>query len=259
MGELGDAVEETTENTEPTESSDEIVVNSGDPSTWNWGEGIPGEGEKPDFFNDSKYASIYEQAKAQPEAEKMMGSFVGAPEAYNVSIDDDLAEAGFSIADDDAMLGEFKDIAKDLKMNQEGFDQIISQYGKMEVAKMEQNAELQGKYDEEQLKALGPNGRDQIKDILDWAGANLEKEHVDGLKEIPLSAKTVKTLQALVAKSEHGALSPDEVGQASTDIKAELKEMQFEEDKYGNRRVSSDPAFRAEYQALQKRLENMNK
>jgi hypothetical protein len=259
MGELGDQVEETTENTETTETTDEIVVNSGDPSTWNWGEGIPGEGEKPEFFNDSKYANILEQAKAQPEAERMMGAFVGAPETYNVAISEELADAGFSIADDDVMLANFKETAKELKMNQEGFDQIITRYGEIEVAKMEQNADLQKKYDDEQLKALGPNGSEQIKDILDWGGVNLEKEHAEGLKEIPLSTKTVKILQALIAKTEHGALSPDEVGQASTDLQAEILEMQFEEDKNGNRRIITDSAFNADYEAKKKTLENMQK
>jgi len=56
------------------------------PASWMWGDDITGTGEKPEWFKDSKYKSVSEQAKAYTELEKRLGGFVGAPkEGYQLN------------------------------------------------------------------------------------------------------------------------------------------------------------------------------
>jgi hypothetical protein len=234
----------------------EPVINSGDPSTWNWGEGVPGTGEKPDYFNSDKYANIEAQAKAQPEAEKMLGSFTGSPKdgQYNVEVSDELADAGFTIADDDPMLAKALEFAKDSNMNQEGFTNLVDLYGQIKVAESEMREESESTYATEQMKILGNDGQSQVQDILDWASVNLDEDNQAGISDLSFSASGVKVLQALIAKSQGGALSPSDYGQANVDIEAEMKEMYFAEDQYSNRKMSTDLDHKAKYDALATKL-----
>ena len=104
--------------------------------TWHYAEGVPGQGDKPEFLKD-KYANITEQAKAYTELEGRFGAFTGAPEAYEINISDQLKEGGIEIDNEDPIMSSAMEFAQDIKMDQGGFDKMIELYAMSKVAEGE--------------------------------------------------------------------------------------------------------------------------
>ena len=263
----GDGLAETTNEVIADDAP--IEIGTGDPmggeillstdaeaDDWYYADGVKGEGEMPEGFRPDKYTSVAAQAKAYTELESKFGAFTGAPKdgQYNITINDDIEDAGFSISDDDPMLEQAIDFARETNMNQEKFDEMINLYGKIRVEESNAAQEQEERHNNDQMKLLGSDAKVQITDILDWTKANLSKEQADFIYNIPFSATGVKALQAIIAQTQGGNLSPQEHSMAQDDLKARLAEMQFAKDEHGNRKLSVDFAFRGEYEKLKRQM-----
>lgn len=223
---------ETTETTTETEN------------TWSWSESVTGEGEAPEWFKGEKYKTVEDQAKAYTALEGKFGSFTGAPEEYTVSLSEELQEKGVEFAEDDPLLTDAKDMAKELGMNQEGFERMLNMYATAQLAETQAIEELRT----EQLKELGNNGQERVDNLDAWAKTNLSADLYEGFKEMAISASAVKAMERLVAMTRGQAITPSEAVTSPSVTEQEVKAMQFEKDEHGNRKIATDPAFRKEFQ-----------
>ena len=214
-------------------------------------EGQQQEHERPEWLLD-KYATdgktvdeaTAEQAKAYKELSGKFGAFTGAPEEYaEVALSYELKEMGIEISADDPMLEAAKEFAKESNMSQEGFNGMVNLYAMQQVAEQKAQAE----YKEQQLKALGPNANSRIENIQQWANKNLDPETIQGLEQIATSAESVKAIERLISMTRSAPMDADGSNNNAGATAEDVRSMQFEKDEHGNRRIATDPEFKARY------------
>lgn len=196
-------------------------------------DGVKGIGEKPEWYNDKKYKTVAEQAKAQRELEKKLGAFTGAPED-GYKLDDE-----FGHLTQDPLYQEFSEFAKESGMSQEHHDKLVATF----LAGQQVSSE---DYRNEQLSKLGDNAQQRITNVDNFLRGNLKPEQYDKYSEAVNSAESVELIEALI-KATRPTKVPAEGGDNPMGVtEQQLKEMYLAEDKYGNRKME-DPAYAAEY------------
>ena len=167
----------------------------GDQAQWFWEDGRPGEGEKPEWLNE-KYKSASEQAKAYNELTKKFGGFTGAPEKYDLEIPE-LENVKFS--EDDPMLKEFTEFAREKNMSQETFTGILGKYANVVMGTIpDPKAEME---------KLGLNAKEEISKLATVAGNNLSPEEFLNFKKLMNTADNVRMFNKLLAKQSAPEIS----------------------------------------------------
>jgi len=196
------------------ENTTEEVVDTSTADGWKLADEINGEGDRPDWFKD-KYNSVSDQAQAYSELEKRFGGFTGAPkEDYELTTPEGV-EGEFDL--EDPRIAWFKDAAKNSNMSQDTFTQMLHGW-------VEQEAGVTGNVRESEIEALGSNAQSRLKDLGDWGSANLSEEDFNGFKMLASSAAGVKTLEALVAKTQKNGVANVSTVQSSSVTEGQLQE-----------------------------------
>lgn len=190
--------------------------------------------------------AAHEQAKAYTELQTKLGGFTGAPEDYKINVSDELKEKGVEIADDDPILEEAFKMAKDIGMNQDGFDKMLDIFAMSKVA--EQEASQLGVADE--MKSLGNNAETRVNNLDAWGKANLPADLYDGFVDMAQSASAVKAMEQLISMTRNAPVSTDTTKATPGVSSEELKAMQFETDEHGNRKMQTSPEFKARFDKL---------
>ncbi len=110
-----------------------------DATGWMLAPGVPGEGTKPDFYNEKTYGTLMDQAKAHPELLSTHGKLVAelqenkisknvAPDAYDFEVDTVEGQAPVIPDGDKAFLGEFSKVCKEHNISQDGFTGMLDFY-----------------------------------------------------------------------------------------------------------------------------------
>lgn len=213
---------------------------------WHWADGVPGEGEPPEWLRSDKYKSVEAQAKAFVGLEKKLGNV--PVDGYKLNVPKDVTEAGASI---DAEAAEVKDLfalAKKHHVSQEALDDIVGLYARARLAESSGDdlATIAT------MKAeLGAAGIAQARQIMDWARSNLPPELADAVDRLPSRAEDVYTIASLLqhfsssAKEkvrDGGDGSVTEVDRLKAEIDADMKDPRYR----------SDPKFAA---AVSKKFE----
>lgn len=169
-------------------------------SNWFYADGIGGAGEKPSWFNEKTFSTVEEQAKAQNEARKKLGAFVGAPEdGYQLSFSEEHKD--FQLDDRDPFLNKFADLATSLNMSQDGFSQILNMYAD-EVRQISSDEhEDEQTYWQNEMDKLGPNGAEELKVLKQWSRNALPEELHGKFDDLITSADSVKIFQSLIDKT----------------------------------------------------------
>ncbi len=222
----------------------------GTPAPWYLAEGVQGVGDMPDYFKFDKYQNLSEQAKAYKDLESQFGSFTGAPkDGYQVNLSEDVTNAGIEINKEDPLYEEAIKFAGDNQMNQEGFDSMMNLYATAKIA----DVQALDKYKEDQIAGMD-NGQARVNNLIAWGKANLSEELFKGFEDMPTSAEAVLSLEHIIGMTQAQSITPNGGSGSDETISAEeLTAMQFEKDEYGNRRLSTDPAFRAKFDDLMKK------
>lgn len=114
-------------------------------SGWKWSENTSGEGDKPEWFKDGTFKTVEDQAKGYSDLkskfDKRYGGFTGAPEGdYEISLNEELTSTGYNIDSNSDTFKAFSEMARELNMSQDGFNQALNVFGKYEA---EQRAHIQ--------------------------------------------------------------------------------------------------------------------
>ena len=206
-------------------------------SPWAYAEGINGDGDKPEWFIDSKYKSVADQAKAYPELASKLGGFTGAPEEYELSMPDGIEGEW---ATDDPMLSNFQEWAKESGLNQDRFTELLHMYVQNDFENQSQNRE-------QEVKSLGDNAKERLQNIDDYARANLSEDEYAGILQATTTAAGVKAVEALIAKTR-GYKIPDANDAVDTGLSHSDLRQKMADPRYG-----SDPSYRKEVDALYER------
>lgn len=198
--------------------------------------------------------SISEQAKAYTALSSKMGAFTGAPDAYDVVLSDELKEMGVELSNDDPMLIAAQEFAKDSNMSQDGLNGLVNLYAMQQVADQKANEE----YKAEQMKELGTNAESRVQNIQQWASKNLDAESLAGLEGFASSAGAVKALEQLIKLTGNTSVDADETTTNNGSSAEEVQKMQFELDSNGNRRLQTDPEFRAKFNKMKNEVYGTN-
>jgi hypothetical protein len=199
-------VQETTsdtllDNAEPTLGENEYFL----------AEGIKGTGETPEWYKADKYQSVAEQAKAYTELEKKFGGFKGAPK------DGYVAPEG--VEQDDALLAELTEFAKDTNMSQEAYGRAWELLTAQEQAVEEVSAE-------QEMAKLGDNATQRLKNVEGFLKNNLDADTYTQVQDLVTTAESVQLIEAIV-KATVPAKLPIEGGEHPqgltwSDVEAEM-------------------------------------
>lgn len=227
-------------------------------STWNWNDEVPGIGEAPDWFKADKYSSVAEQAKAYGALESKLGAFTGAPETYEVPAaehfakDIDLPEGiELDLDPNDPLLQAFMPAAKEMGINQEGFNRLVGLYVKQQAA--DYAATMQTADNEKKL--LGENADARLQNVARWGKANLDESLYGKLEETLTSAAAVEVIEQLIAKTRNAPVPNANAAEAVPGItkKDYDIEMGKKNDK-GELLYIVDPEHRQKVERMGKRL-----
>lgn len=189
------------DNAEPTLSENEYFL----------AEGIKGTGETPEWYKADKYQSVAEQAKAYTELEKKFGGFKGAP------------KDGYSIPEgveqDDALLAELTEFAKDTNMSEEAYGRAWELLTAQEQAVEEVTAE-------QEMAKLGDNAAQRLKNVEGFLKNNLDSDTYTQVQDLVTTAESVQLIEAIV-KATVPAKLPIEGGEHPqgltwADVEAEM-------------------------------------
>lgn len=189
---------------------------------WFWAEGVKGADKAPDWFDGKKYKTVAEQAKAYPELATKFGEmstklkgFAGAPEAYELSMPDDLKEA-VSWSSNDPLLTDFQKFAKEKGMDQETFTGLLHMLAKYEYSQEAVDLEAE-------KKELGNGANERIKGFADWARANLSEEQfsdvLGAMSQRSRPSQVFRAIETILQASRQDGVMPrvgDDVRSGST-------------------------------------------
>jgi hypothetical protein len=223
-----DVTETTTETEEPQNTNE-----------WFLTDGVPGQGEKPEYFKDDKYKTLAEQAKGYKELESKFGAFTGAPSEYKIpDLPDEIKDSGFEVDAENPIIERAMEFAKAAGMNQEGFDEMFKLYAESQIAEYKAIEEIRA----QELKSLGNQGEARLNNLNKWANANLSPELLENFQNLATSAKAVETLEHLVSLTRSAPLNPDNATAAPAITAEEVRELHFAKDEFGQPKMR-DPEY----------------
>lgn len=200
---------------------------------------MKGSGAPPEFFNNKKYKTLADQAKAQRELEKKLGSFTGAPEKYEVP-------EGVGL--DEAYLAKLTEFGKKHNMSQEAFAELVAQESAAQEAEV-------AEYIKAQKEAIGPDADKRIGSIAAWARANLDEAGFNELKEALTSATAFKVIERIVGLTRQAALPKVDATVTGSGITPEaVRAMHNELDAQGRRKYDYDADHRNKVKAAYRQL-----
>jgi hypothetical protein len=230
---LGDINAENAENSQNSESND--------PNKWFMTPEMAGEGEKPEWFNDKKFKNIMEQAKSYEHVRKMLGQRTGAPEEYELELSNLGKEyEGLEIDKDDPLLAEFSKFAKNEKLSQEGFNEVLKMFVDYSNMQNSKESEQLAEFQRQELEALGgpEEAKKEIGEMTQWFKQNFPDFDAIDFQDMMYFAGGVKILKAMREKMRY---SP--VPQSAGDNSGQLIDHDSLKQMIADPRYERDPVY----------------
>lgn len=224
-------------------------------SKWFYSEGVEGKGNAPDWFKAGKYVTVEQQAKAYPELEKRLGSFVGAPEGdYKIALPKAF-EGKVDIDTTNPVFAKLTDWGKKHQLSQTGFDDVMGL-----LAEYEQGAAPVPRTADDARKEIGANADVRITAVANFAKANLDAAGQEAVRQAlridnPAIAQTLTAIEGLIKKTRQPSLPKpgDDVPPIGANEFAEINALQAKLGPDGQRLYVSDSKFRADVEARRMR------
>ena len=157
------------------------ATTTNDAPAWFIDEGIPGVGERPAWLPE-KYKTAADMAKHTSELEKRLGT---VPDEY------DFSQSRYLDGDYEPFQ-ELRQLARDKRVPKDVMDKVIDSVDKyMDEFKHD---------GQEEIKKLGPNAKERITTLENWAKANLSKDSFEALTGNLRTAEAIQALEELRGK-----------------------------------------------------------
>lgn len=192
----------------------------------------PEDEQHPEWFRKDKYKTIEDQAKAYSELEKKLGSFVGAPEEYELSLPEAVTDLSVDDLGFDDRLSAVKAVAKELNLSQDGFTKLMHAY-------IAADAQMNTVSVERELAALGPEAATRIQDVANFYGKSFSEDDYSVVREIARTAEGVQFLERAMQKMRNVSTIPPTVPHGDT----QRTEQQWRDSVDWNR-YASDKSYR---------------
>jgi len=210
---------------------------------WQWRDGMPGEGEKPEWFDNKKYKSIEEQARAYSEAQKAISSLrqrlgplaEGAPENYDFTKFNDNS---FQLNPESE---NFKNLSTLLKQHNipQAFAEKLIELHKSEIRGNSIDREAE-------LKKLGPDAADQLTRLQQWCSSNFEPEVNEWLSQHMQTAEDINALKRIRNAMSQTPIPINGVSQNVLSSKESLLKY-LSENMYQGDKLADNPTKQAEF------------
>lgn len=198
---------------DPVVTQNETVQTQQVDTSWSWGEGLKGEGDKPEWLKE-RYKSVEDQAKGYVELEKRFGEFKGAPkEGYKLDSIEGL-EA------DSPLLQQFSKTFAELNLSQSGFERVVKEFVSTHASIAQASAA-------QEMKKLGPQGQQMIKETNQWIQNNFPPEVGKVVQGWIMTAEDIKALD-IIRSFQPISKIPNAVDMSNTGIYESLNEVKTE-------------------------------
>jgi hypothetical protein len=163
------------------QSTNPEAPNVGDSAAPGWwiDDNTPGIGDRPDWL-PSNFKSVSDIAKSYAELQKKLGT---APDAYDWEKGSNWFDPNYE------PLQELAKVAKEKRVPQEFFDQMLESVGKY-------FDEFKVDYNEERTK-LGEGAEDRLKVLNNWAKSNFSEDTFNALTSSMQTAESVKAIEEI--------------------------------------------------------------
>lgn len=198
-------------------------------------ENIKGSGDKPEWFNDGKYKTILDQAKAYPELRKKLSGFTGAPESY---------EAPEGVDPEDDAYKAFSEFAAKNNMNQDLFNEGFEFYKTALGVSEEISAESE-------LAKLGDNAEQRIGQIETFLKNNVkDAADYEAIQNMATDAKSIMLIEKMMQVLAPKKLPIDGGEHPEGYTMDQVLEMSMKKNENGQYLRSVDPAYNAKVEKL---------
>lgn len=216
----------------------------GSKAAWLLHDGVMGQGEKPSWFKQDKYATVSKQAEAYVALESRFGSFVGAPKdgVYTLNLPQNVPAD--MVNKDSPLFTEFSKWAAKEQLSQEGFNQLIGYLAQDTMSRAPNMATIKGR--------LGDNADGRISAVATWGKANLGDDGYQVLRQATSGANAAEVFQVLervIAKTSQLRMpkpGADVPGAGAGNGLADIQKAHGARTADGKLRVNVEPAYRTE-------------
>lgn len=181
-------------------------INSDSGKEWFLAEGVPGVGEKPEWYAESKYKTVAEQAAAQPELRKALGGREKSPEEYTVNLAEEVKDVAIDVNSD--LFKNFSKYAHEKKLSQEDFDKAINMYS---AAHKNSNTEFMKAIENDigdEYKNLGLDYQKSKEELTNWLFNNAGENNKEFIEKALLDPYLAKVVQLIKDKRNVGMSAP---------------------------------------------------
>jgi len=244
-----------------TPVADNVQPHAAEPSeSWEWREGMPGDGDMPDYFHKGTFKNIEAQAagysKLLKDFHSRLGGFTGAPENYDFKLSDDMVEKGVTFDTENPYFKDFAVRAKELNMSQDTFSEMCKMWANSNHATAEaDDALFIENYNlmiEQHEAALGAEEAQALDHAVQRA-ANLPGVSQAGLEQIMDSictADAARVMTALIGNTGLSTVPSDaHVGQ-NVSHSTLMKRLQEVRSMSGPARAMAEKQLNADYAKL---------
>ena len=207
----------------------------------------------------SPMEALIEQSKSYDSLEKRFGSFTGAPDNYEIALSEEMQqiadERGISLLDTDHPRVQLLfEKGKELGLNQEGMNTLLE----LDLMDKMSEQDAWNEYRQEQIEALGRDGKQRLDSIDSWAKANMNDDY-DAFISMAQDAASFAALEKLVNMTQNAPVVEQAATPAPSITMDEIQAEQFKLDEYGNRLSQSSPEHRAKIQKMYEQLERQQR
>ena len=207
---------DTSTHTPPESNTQELAG-------WFYDEGLPGTGERPQWLKE-KYKTAADQAKAYGDLEKKLGAYKGAPEEYDLEINDEELK-DIVVDKNNPVLQDFLAKSKEQGVSQEFVTDILKSYAKMQQIS-------QPSLDKE-MEKLGINAKQDLQLLNQWGSNVFSKEEMNTFKNMVRTADSVRLfekIRRLTTKAETQPSNTSKPYESVDKIKSMISDPRYDTD-----------------------------
>lgn len=198
---------------------------------------VKGQGDKPDWFNDKQFNTVYDQAKSAKEMRQKLGAFSGAPNEYSLELGDDYK--GVELDTEDPLLKDFTEFAKTNKMSQEAYTDTIKMFvSYSQLQDQHQEKELT-EFQTMELEKLGgiEEAKGKIDEMCQWFGQNFPNCDVEDFKDMMYFADAFNIFRVMRDKMSYAKVPSSDLQNVDLTPDHELRAM------INSPKYLSDPSY----------------